>query len=149
MKRRIVMKSLLALILSITLMAFTADAFAGENAYFAKDNEPLYGTWINMDYQGRPPQKIIINSDGRGGSSSQADSNEPTWRFKTLITGKWTDSEGNIMYKDHWVGDWGEEGYSLFKISNSGNTLEYVFDHDKYPNKIDSKHTYYRKYTRK
>jgi hypothetical protein len=102
-----------------------------------------------MDYRDIPPQKIIFNSDGTGGSSSWADSKEPTYRTKILITGKWTDSEGNIMYKDHWVGDWGEEGYSLLKISNSGNTLEYVFDSDKHPNKIDPKHSYYRKYTRK
>jgi hypothetical protein len=53
------------------------------------------------------------------------------------------------MYKDHWVGDWGEEGYSLLRVSNSGNTLEYVFDNDKHPDKIDPKHVYYRKYTRK
>ena len=143
------MKSILALILIITLMAFTADAFAGERAYFAKDKEELYGTWINMDYLTRPPQKIVFNSDGTGGVSSQADSNELTWKFKFLITGKWTDSEGNIMYKRHWVGDWGEEGYSLHKISNSGNTLEIVFDKDKHPNKIDPKHPFYRKYTRR
>ncbi len=66
-----------------------------------------------------------------------------------LITGKWTNPEGNIMYKDHWVGDWGEEGYSLSKISNSGKTLEYVSDRYKHPNKIDPKHPFYRKYTRK
>ena len=143
------MKLILALILSITFTVFTADSIAGERGYFANDNEPLYGTWINMDYSGRPPQKIVFNSDGTGGSSSQVDSSDLTWKFKTLITGKWTDSDGNIMYKDHWVGDWGEEGYSLLKISNSGNTLEYVFDGDKQPNKIDPKHSYYRIYTRK
>ena len=143
------MKSLLALILSITLVAFTADAFAGENAYFAKDNEPLYGTWINMDYRSRPAQKITFNSNGTVGASYQAASIEPNRRMKYLITGKWTDSKGNIMYKEHWVGNWGEEAYSLIKISNSGNTLEYVFDHDKYPKEVDPKHIYYRKYTRK
>ena len=143
------MKSILALILIITLMAFTADAFAGERAYFAKDKEELYGTWINMDYLSKPSQKKVFNSDGTGGSSSQADSKELMWKFRYLITGKWTVSDGNIMYKDHWVGDWGEEGYSLHKISNSGNTLEIVFDKDTYPNKIDPKHPFYRKYTHK
>ena len=59
------------------------------------------------------------------------------------------DSEGNIIYRSHWVGDWTEEAYQLSKISNSGNTLEYVFDHDKYPKEVDPKHIYYRKYTRK
>jgi hypothetical protein len=143
------MKSTLAFILIITLMAFTADAFAGERAYFAKDNEELYGTWINMDYLSKPSQKVVFNSDGTGGSSSQADSKELMWKFRYLITGKWTGPDGNILYKDHWVGDWGEEGYSLLKISNSGKTLEYVSDRYKHPNKIDAKHPFYRKYTRK
>ena len=102
-----------------------------------------------MDYLSKPSQKKVFNSDGTGGSSSQADSSDLTWKFKFLLTVKWTDSKGNIMYKDHWVGDWGEEGYTLFKISNSGNTLEYVFDGDNHPNKIDPKHSYYRIYTRK
>lgn len=102
-----------------------------------------------MDYHGsRPPQKIIINPDGTGGSSSSVDL-DPIYKSRYLITAKWTDLEGNIMYKEHWVGDWREQGYSLIKISNSGNTLEYVFDNDKYPKEIDPKNSYYRKYTRK
>lgn len=142
------MKSILALILSITLMAFTADAFAGERGYFAKDKEELYGTWINMEYGDRPAQKVVYNPDGTGGGASSINI-EPYWKFRYLITGKWTDPEGNIMYKEHWVGDWREEAYSLIKISNSGKTLEMVSDPDKYPSEIDPKNNLYRKYTRK
>ena len=143
------MKSILALILSLTIVFVAGDTMANEWWYFAGDNEPLYGTWINMDYHGsRPPQKIIFNPDGTGGSSSSVDL-DPHYKIRYLITAKWTDPEGNIMYKEHWVGDWREQGYSLIKISNSGNTLEYVFDNDKYPKEIDPKDSYYRKYTRK
>lgn len=142
------MKSPLALILSVTLLAFASDVIAGETAYFAKDNEALYGTWVNMDYFTRPPQKLIHKPDGTGESFKDVDSKEPNWRIRYLITGRWYDSKGNIMYKSHWIGDWGEEGYSLSRVSNSGKTLEYVFGHDGYPKVIDPKSTYYRKYTR-
>jgi len=143
------MKSILAWILSLILVAFTVDAFAGEIVYFAKDNEPLYGTWVNMDYNGNPAPVLVFNPDGTGGSKGHADSNKFVSRFKSLITRKWTDDDGNIMYKEHWVGSWKEEGYTLFKVSNSGDTLEYVWESDKYPQKIDPKHLKYRKYTRK
>lgn len=145
------MKSILALILSVILLTFAADSIAfnaDKLFHFAGDNEELYGTWINMDYTGRPAQKLVFNPDGTAGSSASVDL-DTHWKIRYLIVGKWTDSEGNIMYKSHWVGNWREEGFSLHKISNSGGTLEYVFDHDDYPKEIDPKHSNYRKYTRK
>ena len=134
--------------ISLILVPFTVNAFAGEKAYFAKDNEPLYGTWVNMNYSGKPAPVLVFNPDGTGGSKGRADSDKFISRFKSLITRKWTDDEGNIMYNEHWVGSWEEEGYTLFKVSNSGDTLEYVIESDKYPEKIDPKHSKYRKYTR-
>ena len=77
------------------------------------------------------------------------DAEKLQYKIRYLITGKWKDDDGNIMYKGHWIGDWQNgEGFSLYKISNSGNTLEYVFDH-KYPKKLHPGHANYRKYTRK
>ena len=143
------MKSILVLVLGAVLITFTADVLAGETEYFAKDNEPLYGTWINMDYDTRPPQKLVYNPDGTAWSSMLAKSKKPEWRIKYLIIGKWKDSNGNIMYKSHWVGDWGEEAFQLSRISNSGNTLEYMFSHDDYPKEINPEDFFYRKYTRK
>jgi len=143
------MKSILTWILSFTLVFVAADTMADKWWYFAGDNEPLYGTWVNMDYYNRPAQKIIYHSDGTGTFYTQADSNKPAFKSKNLITGKWKDAEGNIMYKTHWVGNWREEGYSLIKISNSESTLEFLWNIRDYPNKIDPNHVYYRKYTRK
>jgi len=142
------MKSILAWILSLTFLFAATDSIADKWWYFAGDNEPLYGTWINMEYYSSPPQKVIYNPDGTGGSSVSIDL-DPSYEIKYLITGKWTDPEGNIMYKIHWIGSWREEAFSLIRISNSGNTLEYVFDHEKHPDKIDPSHEFYRKYTRK
>ena len=142
------MKSILVWILSLTFLFAATDSIADKWWYFAGDNEPLYGTWINMEYYSRPPQKVIYNPDGTGGSSPSVDL-DPSYKIKYLITGKWTDQENNIMYKLHWIGSWREEAFSLIRISNSGNTLEHVFDHEKHPDKIDPSHEFYRKYTRK
>ena len=142
------MKSILAWILSLTLLLAATNSIAGKWWYFAGDNEPLYGTWVNMEYYSRPPQKVIYNPDGTGGSSVSVDS-DPSYKIRYLITGKWTDPENNIMYKIHWIGSWREEAFSLIRISNSGNTLEHVFDHEKHPDKIEPSHEFYRKYTRK
>jgi hypothetical protein len=90
------MKALFALILSIIAVAFAADAIAGEFGYFAKDSEPLYGTWVNMNYAARPPQKLVFNPDGTAWSTSRADSNEPGWRIRYPITGKWNDAKGRL-----------------------------------------------------
>jgi hypothetical protein len=111
------MKSIIAMVLSVILSTFTMSLFAGEDYYFARDDEELYGTWINLHYGTNP--------------------------------GRWKDSQGNIMYKIHWVGSWGKAGYSLCRISNSGKTLEYMNSHNDYPKEIDPNSSYYRKYNRK
>ena len=144
------MKSILAWILSLTIMFVAPNSMADTSFYFAGDSEPLYGTWINMEYHGIPAQVLIYNPDGTGEASNSVHL-DPLWKIRYLITGKGVDPEGNIIYKIHWIGNWKwqPEGFSLYKISNSGNTLEYVYDSDKYPKEIDPKDSKYRKYTRK
>jgi hypothetical protein len=135
------MKFFLALALSIAFLFFTSITFA--------ESDKIYGTWVNMDYKwGRPPQKLIYKSDSTFESFVNADSEVPTWQGTNLIEKKWKDSEGNIWFRIKWSGNWGESGYELAKISNSGNTYEYVFSNDEYPKGIDSNHRNYRIYTR-
>ena len=143
------MKSLFALILSLTLVAFAAYVVAGEFRYFAGDNEELYGELVNTNYSNKPLQKWVFNPDGTAWGCPHADSDVKVYRLRYLITGKWKDSNGNIMYKSHWVGSWGAEAFQLSRISNSGNKYEYVFHHEDYPKEIDPKNVYYREYTRK
>jgi len=144
-------KLLTALILGAALMAFFGNALAEEKAYVPKDNEELYGTWVNMDYKtADPPQKLTYKSDGTIYSSIYAESRMLLWKTKFQITAKWKDSEGNIWYKGHWVVvDTGQEGYSLYKISNSGKTCEYIFAHNECPTKVDTEHRNYRIYYHK
>ncbi len=103
------MKSLLALILSITLVAFAAGALAGERGYIVQDNEELYGIWINLS-KSRGNQEQIIKPDGtyeyiRGATKGRA---------RYLITGKWKDSQGNIFYRYHCVANGSQGGASNF-----------------------------------
>ena len=144
------MKLILALIMSLILVALAANAYAGEDFYFAKEKEVLYGTWVNMEYQNKPRHFLItVYKDGRSEYFKSAASNKAHAKIRYLLTGKWYDSDGNTMYKNHWIGDWGEIGFALYRVSNSGNTLEFVFDYDDYPKVIDTSLKGYRKYTRK
>jgi len=143
------MKSIIVLVSSLILCTFAIDVIAGENYYFAEDDEALYGTWVNLYYGTNPLQKLVYNPNGTGWGATNANSESPVWKIRYLITGKWKDSQGNIMYKTHWVGSEGNAGYSLYKISNSGKTLEYMNSHTDYPEEIDPKSSYYRKYFRK
>jgi len=141
------MKSLLALVLSITLVVFAAGALAGERGYIAQDNEELYGIWLNSG-KSQGPQEQIFRPDGtyeylRGAIIA---------RGRYLITGKWNDSQGNILYRYHYVVHeaFGEyEFYILAKISNSGNTLETLRDSETYPTEIVQETPLIQKYTRK
>lgn len=146
------MKSLLAFILCLVFVAISGivPAVGSETPYVAKDKEELYGTWVNMDYGwGGYTQKLIIYPDGKVEYFSLADDKMGTYEARYLVTRKWSDPEGNIWYKIHWVGSWGREGFSLTKISNSGKTREFVSDDSEYPTKIDPEHLQYRIYYRK
>jgi hypothetical protein len=131
------MKSFLALILSVTFVAIAANVIAGERGYFATDNEPIYGTWVNMDYTMNPAKRLVCKPDGTIEYYDNVDLKTPNYRARYLISGKWTDKAGNIMYKMHFVGNWGGEGYALIRISNSGKTRETVVNLYAHPKEID------------
>ena len=143
------MRSLVAIILFITIVTFTSGAIAGGWGYFAKENELLYGTWVNSAYGVSLPQKIIYQPTGIFECFKIAGSEKCDKKGRYLITGKWMDSEGNIIYRSHWVGDWTEEAYQLSKISDTGKTIEIVLGYHTPPTKVDSNNVWYRKYTRK
>ena len=144
------MKSIFVLFMSLIMVALAANAYAAEDFYYAKENEILYGTWVNMEYQDKPLRfPLIVIKDGGTELFTSANSNKPRYKTKSLITGRWDDADGNTMYKCRWVGDWGEVGSTLYRVSNSGNTLEYVSGYDNYPKVIDTNLGIYRKYNRK
>ena len=147
------MKSFTNLLLSLILLAFSGTVLAGENEYKATDNEELFGTWINMDYQEgvqthSTTPKLIIKL-GECGVYSSADENEPTWTEEHHISHKWSDTKGNIWYKYRWKAGKMGGGFTLSKISESGKTLEYIYSQWEYPKELDINSEYYRVYHRK
>jgi hypothetical protein len=150
------MKSLLALAISAALLFSVVNVLAGEKPYVAKDNEELYGTWVNPHYAEVSAghglaQRIVFRADWTFERFTWADRDVSDWADRYKITGKWTDSEGNVWYKIHWQKNYLSEDYGLFKISNSGKKCEYVSDPIEYgyPKKIDPKALSYRVYFRK
>ena len=146
------MKSFSNLIVILILVAFSGTVSAGENVYKATDNEELFGTWVNMDYQEgvqtHSPQKLIIKL-GECGLYLSANDNEPMWTEEIHISHKWTDSKGNIWYKHRWKAGGMGSGFTLSKISESGKTLEYIYSQWEYPKELDINSEYYRVYYRK
>jgi hypothetical protein len=150
------MKSLLALAIGATLIFPFVNVLAGEKPYVAKDNEELYGTWVNPNYSsvqadGASDQKIIFRTDMTFELFRWLLGKEVCfWTGPYRITDKWTDSKANIWYKIHWEYIYNEQ-YRLFKISNSGKKCEFVNDPIEYgyPKKIDPESISYRVYYRK
>jgi len=116
--------------------------------------DELVGTWANTNYGTCKipfPQKVINNPDGTlelyAGMADIAHR-----KGKYNIIDKWTDSEGNVLYKIRraWGdGTYGEKpDYELHKISNSGLTWEFVFSMDEYPTEINPNHPFYMIYYR-
>jgi beta-lactamase regulating signal transducer with metallopeptidase domain len=125
------------LIASLTINPIIAD----NEAYVAKENEELYGTWINPDYDKFIFKARMINKPD-GTYQAFLTLNSPLSVYSGIITivDRWIDSKGDIWYKctvDGARGDGCSCFYELHRISNSGSTWEFVFSSIDYPEKID------------
>ena len=138
------MNRLSALALSIITMVFIGNIYAA--------SEELFGTWINPDYNtATSAAKVVRNPDGNVVSFGTLDSTVVRVRGKFSIEDKWIDSEGNIWYKV--ITTWSMGGdvtsrYELYKISNSGATMEFVSSRAEYPNELSKKNVSYMIYHR-
>ena len=117
--------------------------------------EVLYGTWVNFDYNTSAEYaKLIINSDlgirddanGTRIMYTREYDEQPEGRQTFRIEEKWKDNEDNILYKIEPFSDM--VYYEIWKISISGDTLEFVFTREDYPDEIDANHPNYRIYYR-
>ena len=86
------------------------------------------GTWINTDYGGDLYQKMINYPDGTYENYGTVTSTKPGTWGKSIIIDQWLDSKGNVWYRAKWESLYfGTKGYEMGKISDSGNTLEYIW----------------------
>ena len=119
--------------------------------YVPKASEELYGTWINTTYNpGFYSQKYILYDWGYFEEYEKPTSEYP-YPGTFIIVDKWTDSEGNIWYKEY-VRERNEMNptFELDKISKDGTVWEFVFAYNDFPkaDTMNSKNPYYRIYYR-
>ncbi len=129
-------RTLILAVILITAVVFgIGSCISDKMAYISKEYE-IYGTWVNPDYNKENlPGKVVFHPNGK--MEDYGADTGPAFSIKGefVTTNKWTDSKGNIWYTiifKFYV----QYEYGLFKISNSGKTLEFAFGNE-YPKKID------------
>ena len=132
--------------------------------YVAKEDEEIFGAWINTSYSysmsrdkgysyrmAIHAQKIITKPDGTYEIYGSVNDMAHQLVFQYTITDRWEDSDGNIWYKiiTKYKTEYVDQTrYGLDKISNSGRTWEFVGSPDDYPTEMDTNHPEYRIYYR-
>ena len=134
-------------LLTIAINIFLLLAFApnssyasDEKAYVAKENEALYGIWVNEAYNSSTRHAIFdYKADGTWTLYRKATDELPYEEGTYSITEKWTESNGDVCYKITWDNPYtAMSGYGLNCISNSGSTMESANSFSEYPSQIDS-----------
>ena len=127
MKARMLIIGASIVLLSVFLLA---DWNPGE--YVPKENEEVYGTWVNKDNHGYyfSPQKQIITANGYKKFYKISDP-APFEEGTRLIYSKWTDAESNIWYKAYGTVTTGTyKGYNyqvIGKLSKGATVYEFCF----------------------
>ena len=125
------MKTRTLVLVIVTLFAVSV-SFADDKITI----EDTYGTWVNSDYNVvYKPAKSIYYSDGTYEIFSREIDTEPAITGKNTITDSWYDEEGNLWVKNTWV-EVSSTGYGLFKFSDCGKVLEYVWSEVDYPDEV-------------
>ena len=134
----------------LALLAFDrSQSYASDKkTYVAKENEELYGTWVNEDYNSSSKYAIFEwKADGTFIVYRKTTDEIPFEDGTYTITDKWTESNGDIWYKTTWdIYYFGRSGYMLICISNSGSTLESANSFSDYPTQIDQSNKDYQTY---
>jgi beta-lactamase regulating signal transducer with metallopeptidase domain len=128
-------KPLKLILISGFILAFLvllASIATGSNYYKKAFEAEVAGTWVNPDYNGKeepieggPHAKIIVESDKTLETYNRL-SSEDFGPAEIMIIERWTESEGNVMYKalcDFAV--WKQ--YELWKLSKDSTVWESVF----------------------
>ncbi len=124
-------RTMILVALIIAVLIIVGSCATGKKAYVTKENEELYGTWVNTEYNETHihlPAKFVYHPDGTLAfywTETSARKTEGTFN----IIEKWIDDEGNIWYKV--IRNITHPGkatlHTLNKISNSGMILESSF----------------------
>jgi hypothetical protein len=111
---------------------------AEEHSIF--NNDEIEGTWINPEYRGgyTQEQKWVVYHWGYWESYSKVESTSYMYKGTFHTIDKWTDSDGNIVYKNIMRYSGGRDyWYEFGRISEDGGTWEYSYSNLNFPNESD------------
>jgi hypothetical protein len=125
------------LILVLALLIVVGSCATGKKAYVAKEDEELFGTWINPDYDASwIHAKIVVKPDGTWSEYKMSYDDKPLLKGEYTINDKWTDSDGYNFYKiiltAHYM-----PYYILSKIDKTGNVYEDLWSTVEMPSEFD------------
>jgi hypothetical protein len=124
--------------ISVTFLFVASFLCAEELRVFS--NEEITGTWVNPEYTGFEynQQKYVLTHWGYYEAYTKIVSSSPKYKGTYQIIDKWTDSEGNTLYKSIVRYEGGlQYSYELGKISKDRSTWEYAFSYINYPTEFD------------
>ena len=132
-------------VMILAVLIIAGSCATGKKAYVVQEDEELFGTWINPDYDEKMVQatKFIYEPDGVLRGFETANTTKETMTAKFTITDKWIDDEGIIWYK--WlltdirgsVLKTHSDYYYLGKISDSGRVFEFSYSGSDYPPEVN------------
>ena len=112
------------LILVLAVMIIAGSCATRKKAVSMEDaSEIRSGIWINEAHQ---YPLVIQYADGRYEMYYDLQQEELFISGISEIYESWRDSEGVLCYRAHYQNSVKYEGYVLGKISNSGNTVEFI-----------------------
>jgi hypothetical protein len=124
----------------ITVIFIFVASFLWAEDFEVFSNEELAGTWLNPNYTGFEynQQKYIIYQWGYYEAYFKVNSDSPKYRGTYYLIAKWTDSDGNTLYKsilryEGGVNYW----YEIGKVSKDKTTLELAFSYISMPTEDD------------
>jgi hypothetical protein len=150
-------RTLILVVLIMALLIVAGSCATGKKGYVAIEDEELFGTWINPDYDDTGKNgKIIIKPEGTYDEYDNSNSDSTFLKWGYSITDKWTDSDGNTFYKfivkdiSTEDSDYKHKYYFLAKIDKTGNVYEHVFTYfgQDFPSEVDPNHGHYSIFNR-
>ena len=129
--------TLISFIIFTIAALIIAGSFAmGQDVYVVKEDEELFGTWINLDRDG--DAKLVIEYNGTWKEYKRGYYNKPNTYAEYTITEKWTDSDGNTYYKAIAIDiEFDITYYILSKINKSFTVYEDVWSTEHMPSEFD------------
>jgi hypothetical protein len=114
------------LILILAIMIIVGSCTTKKKAVSTEDAmKILSGKWVNESF---PDEQLLVHyHDGRFEMYQTPLQQRMAFSGTLKIYESWRDSEGVLWYKARWKDSLGQEPYLLGKISDSDNTLEFLY----------------------